>query len=397
MEVMNLLLMIVAALAAGFGCGYWLWERRSLQQRRAYETKIRNQAEELEKSHQSRIQEMVQSLRQEHQLQLGQQTEATKRFYEDRLDATHRALKQEFGQEREELATQLTTRELELDQAHRTLGIYENRLMAVTQRLATSEARVQNMTESLAQYDVNLGEVRQDVEVSKSQVEQLNQELGRYEFQLQDLATTTAASQTELQNRLDVLEQRHDAQIQDIRQDLTEKSEAQIQGAILNLEQEYYQRIREGTTELVQFMQDPTQVETSSSTFVPNLSQPRVYQSRQSTEQTPDAPSAVQPFFSSDPADLDPELSASQETEWITQEPGVTLGVDRPESISSVIGEAQALSQEPEVDSDLGYDAEPTLLQQERVLPRVYELPDHLYRPSVEPEDSAVGEEESDI
>ncbi|NJO71431.1 MAG: hypothetical protein HC825_06540 [Oscillatoriales cyanobacterium RM1_1_9] len=405
MEAINLILIVGTALAAGFGFGYWLWERRGFRQRRAYEAKIRSQAEELERGHQSRIQETVQSLRQEYELQLQQKTRETTQFYEERLDSTSRSLRQEFTTERQDLTSQLATRELELEQASHTLSIYENRLIQVTEQLVVSEAKIQEMNQSLAQYEIDLGEVKQDVQVSKSRVVQLNQELGRYDSRIQELTETTAASQAELQERLGALEQQSTSQIQDIRSDLTAKSQAQIQGAVADLEQDYYQQIRQGTTQLVQFMQDPTAADANFSASdsnpmseaiqaeVPELKATELKTTElKATEVRNDSKLETTELKAPEPET--PNLETPEFKAFELKMPAQELSPTLPEFRTSP-------KELPKESIDGGFfptgsqdsSASEPAPEPERVMPGVYERPESLYEPAVVQEFSAADPE----
>ncbi|NJK38094.1 MAG: hypothetical protein HC835_00240 [Oscillatoriales cyanobacterium RM2_1_1] len=404
MEAINLILIVGTALAAGFGFGYWLWERRGFRQRRAYEAKIRSQAEELERGHQSRIQETVQSLRQEYELQLQQKTRETTQFYEERLDSTSRSLRQEFTTERQDLTSQLATRELELEQASHTLSIYENRLIQVTEQLVVSEAKIQEMNQSLAQYEIDLGEVKQDVQVSKSRVVQLNQELGRYDSRIQELTETTAASQAELQERLGALEQQSTSQIQDIRSDLTAKSQAQIQGAVADLEQDYYQQIRQGTTQLVQFMQDPTAADAnfsaSDSNPMSEAIQAEVPELKATELKTTELKATEVETLKLETTELkapEPETPNLETPEFKAFElkmPAQELSPTLPEFRTSP-------KELPKESIDGGFfptgsqdsSASEPAPEPERVMPGVYERPESLYEPAVVQEFSAADPE----
>ncbi len=255
MEIFNLVVMLVFAGLAGLGIGYWWWERRLIRQKREYEAKIAQQVELLEKQHQDRIQQTVQSLRQDYEGQLRQQATDAERNYQQKLAETDHTLRQQFAVERQHFVKQLEAREVELQRSNISLSEYQTQLKQVRQRLGESEVQVDHMSHSLREYETQLGQVTQHLEVSKAQVQNMSHAMGEYDTQLQELSENTQATQAQVQARMGSLEQQHQTDIQQLRQNLEQVHEEQIETAVSGLEQQYHARIHQETDQLVRAME----------------------------------------------------------------------------------------------------------------------------------------------
>ncbi|EAW35032.1 HEAT repeat domain-containing protein [Lyngbya sp. PCC 8106] len=271
MEILNLAIMLIAAAFAGLGVGFWWWDKRLKRQKRAYETQIRQQVEQLEKEHQNRIKETVESLRLEYETELRQQSEETERYYQQKLNEANESWRDRLTTEQRQLNEQIQVRDVELDEMNQSLTQYETQLGQVNQQLVDSEQEVQQINQSLKAYEAKLGQVSQKLEVSKVQVQGMGEAINLYGTQLKKLNEDSETTQADIQSRMGFIEQQHQTEIQQLRQDLEATQESQVQNAIAGLEQEYRVSIRTGTDQLVRSMQETpeTTPESQSSMAVP--------------------------------------------------------------------------------------------------------------------------------
>ena len=256
MEILNLAIMLIAAAFAGFGVGFWWWDKRLKRQKIAYETKIRQQVEQLERQHQNRIKETVESLRLEYEAELRKQSEEAERYYQQKLEEVKESWRDRLTTERRQLSEEIQVRDVELDEMNESLKIYETQLGEVNQQLVDSEQQVQQMNQDLKAYEAQLRQMNQHLEVSKAQVRGMGEAMNLYETKLQQLNQESKTTQAEIQSRMGFLEQQHHTEIQQLRQNLEAAQESQIQNAITGLQQEYRVSIRQGTDELVRSMQE---------------------------------------------------------------------------------------------------------------------------------------------
>lgn len=280
MEILNLAIMLIAAAFAGFGVGFWWWDKRLKRQKRAYETQIRQQVEQLERQHQNRIKETVESLRLEYEGELRKQGEEAERYYRQKLDEVNESWRERLTTERHKLGEQIQVRDVELDEMNQSLSNYETQLGQVNQQLVDSEQQVEQMNQHLKAYEAQLGQMSQQLEVSRMQVQGMDEAMNLYGTQLKKLNEDSETTQAEIQNRMGVLEQQYQTEIQELRQDLEATQESQIQNAIAGLQQEYRANIRQGTDELVRSMRDNSQdnsrgnLESQMSASVPPVETP---------------------------------------------------------------------------------------------------------------------------
>lgn len=258
MEIFNLAIMLIAAALAGLGIGFWWWDQRFKRQKRAYETQIRQQVEQLEKQHQNRIQDAIQSLRQEYEEQLIQKGEETERYYQQQLNQANEFWRDRLTTERRQLTEQIQVRGIELNDLNQSLNGYGTQLNQVNQQLVSSDQQVQQMNRNLKEYEAQLGEMSQQLEQSRGQVQNMDEAMNLYENYLMKLHETHENTQADLHNRMNALEQQHQTKIKQIQQNLEYIQENKIKNAIAGLEQEYRASIRQGTDKLVRSMQDNT-------------------------------------------------------------------------------------------------------------------------------------------
>ncbi|WP_049558338.1 HEAT repeat domain-containing protein [Limnoraphis robusta] len=271
MEILNLAFMLIAAAFAGLGAGFWWWDKRLKTQKRAYESQIRQQVEQLEKDHQNRIKETVQSLRLEYEANLRKQSEETEQYYQQKLNEVNESWRDRLVTERRQLTEQIQVQNVELDEVNQSLSVYETQLGEVNQQLADSEQQVQQMNQSLKVYEAQLGQMSQQLEVNKAQVQGIGEAINLYGTQLQQLNEENETTQAEIQSRMGFIEEQHQADLSQLRQDLEASQESQIQNAIANLEQEYRVNIRRGTDQLVRSMQENPQTNPELSTVIPSV------------------------------------------------------------------------------------------------------------------------------
>ncbi len=268
MEILNLAIMLITAVLATAGVSFWWWDKRLKTQKRAYETQIRQQVEQLEKDYQNRIQETVESLRQDYETKLRQQTEEAERYYQQKLEESNESWRDRLVTERRQLTEQIQVQNVELSEMNQSLREYETQLGQVNHQLADSEQQVQQMNQSLKVYETQLCQMSQQLDVSKVQVQSMGEAMNLYGTQLQQLNQENETTQAEIQSRMGLIEEQHQTDIAQLRQDLETAQETQIQNAITGLEQEYRVSIRQGTDQLVRSMQENSQPNSESSSDI---------------------------------------------------------------------------------------------------------------------------------
>lgn len=313
MEIFNLVVMLICAGLAGLGMGYWWWERRLIRQKREYEAKIRQQVEQLEKQHQDRIQQTVQSLRKDYETQLRQQAADAERNYQQQLAETDQTLRQQFAVERQNLVSQLQAREVELQQSHVSLSEYKTQLQQVRQRLGESEVQVDHMSHSLKEYETQLGQVTQHLEISKAQVQNMSDAMAEYDTTLQQLSENTQATQAQVQDRMGSLEQQHQADIQQLHQNLEQVHENQIQDAVSGLEQQYHARIHQETDQLVRAMEQQSTSPVEPASSVSQVPPQQTMSSEVSRPQFQEADEVVTVDYSAPQIDSQPSQELQQD------------------------------------------------------------------------------------